>query len=163
MDQLHLRDLWGIVIAVGLFLALLNREALGDLMRSIAARYWPHLTSSREEQDTASPVVATPETPVNNNTQNEPQLIAMGNNERNALLFAGKADALAAMVHAGKIGETEGIKLVFGVGPSSTNKTYQAAREMLKARLVRLQPKRELTPEQEALRVGLGLSNGNNG
>ena len=84
--------------------------------------------------------------------------IAVSETERNALLFAGKAEALAAIVHAGKIGETEGIKIVFGVGPSSTNKTYQAAREMLKARLARLQsPGRTLTPEQRAARKELGL------
>ena len=55
---------------------------------------------------------------------------------------------------------TEGIKIVFGVGPSSTNKTYQTARELLKARLARMEPEKyKMTPEQEAFRKEIGLSN----
>lgn len=58
-------------------------------------------------------------------------------------LLIGQARALAAMVKAGKIGETEGIKMVFGVSPSSTNPRYQAARGALKDALARLESSAE--------------------
>lgn len=104
-----------------------------------------------------------PDPPATKMKQEDNNGIVMDTTEYNALLFAAKADALAAMVHAGKVGETEGIKIVFGVGPSSTNKTYQTAREMLKARLARLAPEKfPLTAEQQAVREGLGLSNRQN-
>jgi hypothetical protein len=104
-----------------------------------------------------------PDPPATTTPRNDGNGTAISTTEYNALLFAAKADALAAMVHAGKVGETEGIKIVFGVGPSSTNKTYQTAREMLKARLARLAPdKFKLSTEQKALRDELGLSNGRN-
>jgi hypothetical protein len=75
----------------------------------------------------------------------------------NALL-RGQARALAAMVKAGKIGETEGIKLVFGVSPSSTNARYQAARSALKAELDRLtNPYPQRTEEQKRAREALGI------
>ena len=103
-------------------------------------------------------IVEHPAPPATTMPRNDNDGTTMDTTEYNALLFAAKADALAAMVHAGKVGETEGIKIVFGVGPSSTNKTYQAAREMLKARLARLAPdKFRLTAEQKAVRDGLGL------
>jgi len=76
----------------------------------------------------------------------------------NALL-AGQARALAALVKAGKIGETEGIKIVFGVSPSSTNARYQAARSALKAELERLTNHYpHMTPEQKQAREALGLA-----
>jgi hypothetical protein len=74
-------------------------------------------------------------------------------------LLAGQARALAALVKAGKVGETEGIKIVFGVSPSSTNARYQAVRAALKAELDRLNnvyPHR--TEEQKRAREALGLS-----
>lgn len=99
-----------------------------------------------------------PDPPQTTSATTGTQPIAIEDNERNALLFAGKADALAALVQAGKVGETEGIKIVYGVGPSSTNKTYLTAREMLKARLARMQPEKyKLTSEQAAAREALGL------
>lgn len=74
-------------------------------------------------------------------------------------LLLGQARALAAMVKANKIGETEGIKIVFGVSPSSTNPRYQAARAALKAELERLNdPYPYMTPEQKRAREALGLS-----
>lgn len=104
--------------------------------------------------------------PATTTTQDDNNVIAITDNERNALLFAGAADALAAMVHAGKVGETDGIWIVYKVKPSSSNKTYQAARTLLKARLERLrgpQPgtHRPLTPAQQAVRDNLGLTNKN--
>jgi hypothetical protein len=75
------------------------------------------------------------------------------------LLLAGQARALAALVKAGKVTETEGIKLVFGVSPSSTNARYQAARAALKTELARLDnhyPQR--TDAQRQARDALGLN-----
>jgi len=81
-----------------------------------------------------------------------------GATDSNALL-QGQARALAAMVKAGKIGETDGIKMVFGVSASSTNPRYQAARAALKEELAKLEPaKFRRSPEQEAAREALGLS-----
>ncbi len=57
----------------------------------------------------------------------------------NALLLQARADALAALVVAKKVGETEGLKLVFGVAPSSSSRTYQDARAALKAALAKRQ------------------------
>ena len=104
------------------------------------------------------------ESPAQPIAQDENNGIADSTTERNALLFMARADVLAQFVAAGKIGETDGIRIVFGVGPSSTNKTYLAARELLRARLARLQapqpgtPK-PLTAEQHATRAALGLLN----
>lgn len=87
------------------------------------------------------------------------QCIAMGTTDSNALLLQAKAEALAAMVKAGAVGETKGLQIVFGVKPSSTNPRYLAARDALKNELVKLdKPRfRPLTPEQEKMREELGL------
>ncbi len=66
-------------------------------------------------------------------------VIAITQNEPNALLLHARADALAALVVAGKVGETEGIKLVFGASPSSSNRTYLDARTALKAAIAKRQ------------------------
>lgn len=92
-------------------------------------------------------------------TQNNNNTVAITQNDSNALLFQLKAEVLATMVKAGKIGETEGIKLVFGVAPSSSNPRYLAARAALKEELMKLDPpKYHLTPEQIKMREELGLS-----
>lgn len=138
------------------------------LWRGFWWRYFPalmeYLTSSRGGGEDLEEAAIEPETPATTTPQNDNNGIAITATETNALLFAERANVLAAMVQAGKVGETEGIKIVFGVGPSSSNKTYQAAREMLKARLARMQPEKYplLTPEQEAARKALGLNNGKN-
>jgi hypothetical protein len=138
-------------------IALLVLLGLSILSGKISAWWAARHTPMSSYQPTVQRL-GYPDPPQTTTATMEPQGIAIDDNERNALLFAGKSDALAAMVHAGKIGETEGIKIVYGVGPSSTNKTYQAAREMLKARLARLQPEKfRLSPEQEAAREALGL------
>lgn len=98
-----------------------------------------------------APVVAA--TPQNNNNG-----IATPQNDSNDLLLQSKAESLAIMVKAGKIGETDGIKLIFGVGPSSSNPRYLAARDALKKELEKLDnPYPRRTPEQEAKRKALGL------
>jgi hypothetical protein len=91
-------------------------------------------------------------------SQNNNNGVAITQPDRNALLLFAKAEALAALVKAGKVGETEGIKLVFGVNPSSSNPRYTAARAALKDALIKLEPpKFNLTPEQIQARQALGL------
>ena len=103
-----------------------------------------------EEQDADSPATS---------QQNSNNGIAMQQGDSNALLLQAKAEALAALVKAGKIGETEGIKIVYGLTASSTNPKYQAARAALKEELQKLdQPRYRRTPEQEQLRRDLGIA-----
>lgn len=83
-------------------------------------------------------------------TQQQP--IAMGTTDSNALLLRAKAEALAAMVEAGVVGETKGLQLVFNVRPSSTNPRYLEAREALHAEL----DKRRGTPTPIAGRISKG-------
>lgn len=136
------------------------------LWRGFWWRYFPclmeYLTSSRGSGEELEEATIGPETPATTTPEDDNNGIAVTTAETNALLFAARADVLAAMVHAGKVGETEGIRIAFGVGPSSSNKTYLTARELLKARLARMQPDKYplLTPEQEAARAALGLGNG---
>ena len=164
MQDFGLGDLaWILVaLAVAVFLMSGGPQAIG---RAFMRRYYPYGFMSRAAElvtdDERAELLG--ESLATTTPQNDNNGIAITATEHNALLFAAKADALAALVHAGKVGETEGIKLVFGVGPSSSSKTYQAARELLKARLARLQPERfKLTPEQEQFRERLGLSNHSN-
>jgi len=63
------------------------------------------------------------------------QTIAKPQNDDNELLLQGKAYALAVLVRARKIGQTEGIYLVFGEKPSSTNGRYLRARALLQEQL----------------------------
>jgi hypothetical protein len=101
------------------------------------------------EESAFSPATTTPQ-----NSNNALQSDATQSN----MLLLGQARALAAMVKAGKIGETEGIKLVFGVSPSSTNARYQAARAALKAELERLTNHYpNMTQEQKHAREVLGI------
>lgn len=100
------------------------------------------------------PVAATP--------QNTGNVIAMSATDRNTFLLVAKAEALAALVKAGKVGETEGIKIVYGLSPSGSNPRYVAARDALKEALIKLEPRKyRSTPEEEAAiqdrRADLGL------
>lgn len=93
--------------------------------------------------------------------QNNNNAIATPATDDNALLFQQRAADLALAVRAKKIGETAGIKLYFGVSPSSTNPRYIAARAALKVELAKLDPpKYRRTPEVEAAREALGLNKG---
>jgi hypothetical protein len=78
-------------------------------------------------------------TPATTTLATDNNSIAMLQNERNELLLLGKAQALATLVQAKKINETDGILIVFGVKPSSTSQKYQAARKALRDELVKLQ------------------------
>lgn len=90
--------------------------------------------------------------------QNSNNAIATPATDSNALLFQQRAADLALAVKAGKIGQTAGIKLYFGVSPSSTNPRYLAARAALKEELAKLDPpKYRRTPEMQAVRDALGL------
>lgn len=66
---------------------------------------------------------ATPETRNNG--------VAMGETERNLLLRQGQAKALAALIEAGKVSETEGLRIVYGVAPGSSI-AYRDVRALLK-------------------------------
>jgi hypothetical protein len=91
--------------------------------------------------------------------QNNNNAIATPATDDNALLFQQRARDLALAVHAKKIGETAGIKLYFGVSPSSTSPAYIAARAALKVELAKLDPpKFRRTPEMENAREALGLN-----
>ncbi len=74
----------------------------------------------------------------NATTQQPATTLCSAGYDHNELLLRGQAIALAAMVKAGKTGETEGIKTVFHVSPSSSNPRYLAARAALKAELAKL-------------------------
>ncbi len=128
---------------------LMQGGTLGDMFVMFLQALGAPGTNNNQEV-TFSPATTTP--------QNSNNGIAITATERNDLLLQAKAEALAAMVLAGKIGETDGIKIVFGVSPSSSNPRYQAARSALKAAMERLTnhyPNR--TPEQKRAREALGL------
>lgn len=133
------------------------------LVRATRRRYvrveWPVIMSRVADEDADAESNEEPAfSPATTTPQPATTALQSGATDSNALLL-GQARALAAMVKAGKIGETEGIKLVFGVAPSSTNPRYQAARAALKEELAKLEPaKFHRTPEQEAAREALGLS-----
>lgn len=74
-------------------------------------------------------------------------------------LLDGQARALAIAVKEGRYKETEGIKAIFGVSPSSTNPKYIAARAALKAELAKLDnPYPNRTADQDRQRAELGLT-----
>jgi hypothetical protein len=67
--------------------------------------------------------------------------------------------ALARLVAAGKLGQTDAIKLGLQVAPSSTSARYAEARAALRAEVERLSggPQFNLTPEQAEWRKRMGL------
>lgn len=128
--------LLGIVKGASLLTELLERRP--DVAERIATapgvrRYVDVRTPADHIVDTSNMVAAT-------TTATPTNPIATPQPDSNALLLRNKAEALAALVHAGKVGETEGIKLVFGCAPSSSNPRYLAARAALKEELAKLQP-----------------------
>lgn len=92
------------------------------------------IVNSDDDEDAEIPVVANVAAPAATPVAG----VAMPQNASNALLLQAKAEALAAMVKAGKVGETEGIKIVFGLTASSTNPKYAEARDALKAAQAKL-------------------------
>jgi hypothetical protein len=132
------------------------------VQRYIAGRSRPiaDLLTSSEAGDPADDQPLLDDDPATTTTpQNSNNGVAITQNDRNALLLQTQAATLAAMVKAGKIGETEGIRLVFGVAPSSSNPRYIAARAALKTELAKLSPSPypQRTPEQQVLREQLGI------
>jgi hypothetical protein len=139
-----------VVTAIAMVLVS-NRDSWLPIVLSLMSRL---ADAARRENNNAdrdhSPATTTPATS-NNALQSDATY--------SKALLAGQARALAAMVKAGKIGETEGIKIVFGVSPSSTNARYQAARSALKIELERLNnPYPQRTEEQRRAREALGLT-----
>lgn len=95
------------------------------------------MSRSRPVRDPKHAIVSNGATTATYQTQS----VATAQNDRNELLLRNKAEALAAMVKAGIVGETKGIKIVYGCGPSSDPASlYQRARMMLKEELQRLDP-----------------------
>jgi hypothetical protein len=155
------------IIIIAMFLCVLGIGALWllrVLLYALADRYgWQIGTADYDEYDDESddapvvvpPIATTTTTPATSNNR-----IATPQNTSNELLLRAKAETLAAMIHAGKVTQTEGIKLVFGIGPSSTNPRYQAARDATVAAVQRLKAAEtttypELTPEQAQARQWL--------
>lgn len=132
---------------------------IGPTVRSFADYFFVVTSSDPDEYgDTQSNEMAR-ESPATTTPQNSNNGVATPATSNNALLLQAKAEALAAMVKAQKIGETDGIKIVFGVSPSSSNPRYIAIRAALKEELAKLDPpKFRMSPEQERARDALGLS-----
>lgn len=85
------------------------------------------------------------------------QPIPIVQNDSNALLQA-KAEALAALILAKKVTQTEGIRIVFGLTPSSSSRRYQEAVAAVKTAIdARRAIERPLTDEQKAFRASAGL------
>jgi hypothetical protein len=141
-----------VLVAVCFILMMVYKLAVYLAVRRAAAM------SSGDVWDDDTTDEITDESPATTSRQNNNNAIAITQPDRNALLLQAKAEALAALVKAEKVGETEGIKLVFGVNPSSSNPRYIAARAALKEELFKLDPpKFNLTPEQIQARQALGL------
>jgi hypothetical protein len=111
---------------------------LGSVLLGWLVRQWDHImsrstatgaTQNSNQEPAFSPATTTPAT--SNNALQSDATYSKG-------LLDGQARALAIAVRAGKYGETEGLKAVFGVSPSSTNRRYIDARAALKAELARL-------------------------
>ncbi len=107
---------------VGPRLFIVNPQQRSQLLQRRVARRLHAATTTMQKPATVIAI-----------TQNDPVP------DSNALLLHARADALAALVLAGKVGETEGIKLVFGASPSSSNRTYLDARAALKAAIAKRQ------------------------
>ncbi len=106
----------------GPHLFIVNPKQRAQLLQRRAARRLHAATTTKTNRNNVIAI-----------TQNDPVP------DSNALLLHARADALAALVVAGKVGETEGIKLVFGVSPSSSNRAYLDARAALKAAIAKRQ------------------------
>lgn len=163
MDPMLEAFWFGVVVcgawAISIFLTLPSEEDGITPWERLRVRYF--VTSSQQPEDEAEIDVANS----NATTATTPRnVIAMAQNDSNELLhrneLASKAEALAAIVAAGKVSQTEGIKLVFGVSASGSNPRYQEARQALHIALQRLQPAKyaPLTDEQRELREHLDLS-----
>lgn len=156
MADFRLEDLGNIVLALGmlalfvfggaiLFAATLkygpalrdyfferaSNRPLGDMLSAMSSGY--HSDPSAESRQIAQNQQATTTLQPDNN------LIAITQNERNDLLQRGRAQALATLVAAKKVTETDGILIVFGVKPSSSSKRYHEARAALRDELAKLQ------------------------
>ena len=138
--QLQLHDLLALPFGLGVFLLMLYWRDILDLLRAGVNRYlvvqrfdMSSAGGSEWDEDDIADSVATTATL-------QQQQIATPQNDSNALLLQAKAEALAALVKDGLVGETKGLQSVFKVRPSSTNPRYLAARDALKAELAKLEP-----------------------
>lgn len=138
-----------IMAVIGWWFSRSGREARPSMWRafwwSFTCKYFPGVASwimsyRAYEQSVMEDDENTDDDPATTTIAKEQQSIAITQQDRNVLLFQGETQALAKMVHAGKVGETEGIKIVYGVSPSSSNPKYIAARAALKEELEKLDP-----------------------
>jgi len=166
MSQEEIGNWAAIIITVGLISIGLISMLIGQLARLREwwreginqARAPRHITSSRWRNSNDDDPLYADNSPATTTPQNNNNRVATPQLDSNALLQTRAAD-LAKMVHAGKIGETEGIRLIFGCAPSSSNPKYIAARAALKKELEKLtNPYPYRTPEQEQRRKELELA-----
>jgi hypothetical protein len=153
VENLTLEHVVTIIIGLALFVVFLFLLALAQKYgpgivngfkerRPIVGIRYVEPDEAPEREEPVAPPVATTATI-------DPQPIAMTTTDRNTLLLYAKAEALAAMVRAGKVGETEGIKIVYGLSPSGSNPRYTEARSALKAALGALERRYPTTPDEE--------------
>ena len=114
----------------------------------------PYMSSNIRDDDEDDAVVP-PVAPLANDLANGIAMPQNGNND--AVVIA----ALARLVAAGKLGQTDAIKLGIGITPSSTSVRYQAIRNDLRVEVERLKgaekPQFRTTDEQVQWRRSMGL------
>lgn len=129
----------------------------GALRRRYMTLSWPDVLSTIADEPSEDQDLPAEELPVA--TTPQPATTALQSDATYGKgLLDGQARALAIAVKEGRYRETEGIKAIFGVSPSSTNPKYIAARAALKAEIEKLNnPYPQRTQEQENQRRELGL------
>lgn len=127
---------------------------LERIFQRLVHRYF--VLSSQEEEESEEGDFARS----NNPAKSPAMMIIEPQNSSNVSLLEARVEVLAMMVHYGKIGQTEGIKLVFGETPGSTHHRYQLIRALLKEELAQLdKPQfRDITKEQQEQIAQLGLA-----
>lgn len=117
------------------------------------------ITSSGTKNPEPDRLLHAEQSPATTTPENSNNGVATPQNNNNALLLQTQAATLAALVKAGKVGETDGIRIVFGCAPSSSNPKYLAARTALKTELEKLNnPFPHMTMEQRKRREELGIA-----
>ena len=144
-DLVKRLDFWLTIIGIGLFV-MLEFDKWRAWWRARSVKHSWHIDPeimSRDDQWSDGDQDVADDAQQDNNAAT---MDCNDESDSNALLFRGMAIALALMVKAGRVGETNGLHDVFHVKPSSTSPRYQAAREALKAELARLDPPARPTP-----------------
>lgn len=160
MYDWHLWEVLAIIAsAVALAVLWAFIEAMPEMCKAFLERYF--ITSSIDDTILDAPALEeSAQTRVATTLATDNNAVAMQQQHDNALLLQGAAQALAKVVKAGLIGETAGIKLVFGLTPSSTSTRYQTVRNALQSELALLNEPRfnPISPAQQSTRTQLGLA-----